>query len=395
MTAAVVFALTLVVAVMVSGLAHRSIVSTTVVFLIAGVLVGPVSGLADLAPDAPLVATTTRLALFTVLFVDGSGVPVRRLRAAWRLPVRALAVGLPLTVILGAVASKPLLGIGWSEAVLVAAVLAPTDPVFAASIIGRDEVPPRVRHLLNVESGLNDGLVLPVVIVALEVASDAPVHVGNLLAEVTVGLAVGVGVPVVLVAIGRALRVDVVHEYVALQAVAVGAVVYTSTEVLGGNLFIAAFVAGITVASRADDIVGPFRAAWEPAEELLKLLAVFLFGMVLERELFAAMTWRSWLLVAVLLLTVRPMALGVAMIGSHIGRPELLAAAWFGPKGFASVVYGLLVLGSAVDHVALDFGVIAATIGLSMLLHSSTDVPIAQWFERREHAGGLDREGSG
>ena len=149
---------------------------------------------------------------------------------------------------------------------------------------------------------------------------------------------------------------------------------------------IAAFAAGITVCSVEGDIVDPFLETAEPISELVKLLAVFVFGLLLEAQLFTDMTAGAWLLVIVILFAIRPLALGVALIGSRTGRAEFAAAAWFGPKGFASVVYGLLVFGSAVDHAALDFGVIAATIAASMVLHSSTDVPIAQWFARRSGA---------
>jgi sodium/hydrogen antiporter len=159
MTLLLVFSLVLLIGVLISGVADRSVLSTAVLFLGAGVVLGEgMLGTLDLRAGDEAVGTLAELALFSVLFTDGQRVAVRDLRSAWRLPGRALVLGMPLTFLMTAAAGMTLLGVPWAEALLVAAVLAPTDPVFAAAIVGRDEVPGRLRHLLNVESGLNDGL---------------------------------------------------------------------------------------------------------------------------------------------------------------------------------------------------------------------------------------------
>ena len=177
MTAVFVFALTLLLAVLVSDLADRTILSTAVLFLLAGFTAGEgMLGIVRLTPEAPAVAVLAELALFSVLFTDGMRVGLKDLASAWRLPGRALLFGLPLTLLGTAMVARWVAGLTWAESFLVGAVLSPTDPVFAAAIVGRQEVPARLRQLLNVESGLNDGLALPIVLAMLAVVGSRAVQ---------------------------------------------------------------------------------------------------------------------------------------------------------------------------------------------------------------------------
>src|SRR5918998_1876078 len=170
MVAVTVFAVVLLLAVLISELARRSVLSTAVLFLAAGFLAGGgMLGLLPLAADVPVVEGFAELALFSVLFTDGMQAGVRDLARAWRLPARALLLGMPLTMAGTALFGHYVAGLPWTQAWLVGAVLSPTDPVFAAAIVGRSDVPRRLRLLLNVKSGVNDGLALPVVIVLLAV----------------------------------------------------------------------------------------------------------------------------------------------------------------------------------------------------------------------------------
>jgi NhaP-type Na+/H+ or K+/H+ antiporter len=148
------FAIVLLLAVLVSALAHRTILSTAVLFLAAGFILGPdTTGGLDVDAESPIVGILAELALFAVLFTDGMRVGWADLRSAWRLPGRALGWGLPLTLLITALAAHFVVGLGWAEALLIGAILAPTDPVFASALVGNEKVPARLRHLLNVESG--------------------------------------------------------------------------------------------------------------------------------------------------------------------------------------------------------------------------------------------------
>ena len=246
-----VFAAVLLGAVLLSSLAHRTVLSTAVIFLAAGFVLGdPVLGVISVAPDDELVVLLAELALFAVLFSDGMRLGWGDLVSAWRLPGRALALGLPLTLLLTALFAHYVVQLGWAEAFLVGAVLAPTDPVFASALVGNDAVPQRLRRLLNVESGINDGLALPFVVVLLSVVQGSgEAGAVDLGVELALGLAIGVGVPLVAIWLERLPVLQASVQYQPLNAVAIGLLVLGLAEVTHGNLFLAAFAAGITVAT--------------------------------------------------------------------------------------------------------------------------------------------------
>jgi NhaP-type Na+/H+ or K+/H+ antiporter len=378
------FAAVLLLAVLVSSLAHRTILSTAVLFLAAGFVLGPeTTGVLDVAPDSPMVATLAELALFAVLFTDGMRVGWADLTSAWRLPGRALGWGLPLTLIITALLAKFLVGLDWPEALLVGAVLAPTDPVFAAALVGNERVPGRLRHLLNVESGVNDGLALPFVVLFLAIAAGAEdLHLGELGLELLIGLLIGVIVPWLALRLEKLRFFSASTQYEPLNAVAIGLLVLALATVTHGNLFLAAFAAGITVATFGQRQREAFEQFGELVAELLKLAALLVFGALISVSFLGEIAWTGWLFAVAALLLARPAALGVAFIGSGLSRREQLAAMWFGPKGFASVVYGLLVLKSGITAADEVFHLVALTVVLSILAHSSTDVVVARMFDQ-------------
>lgn len=381
------FAAVLLVAVLFSHLADRTILSTAALFLVAGLVLGDGAfGVIHIAPDDELVALLAELALFAVLFTDGMKVGWTQLRGAWRLPGRALLLGMPLTFLVTAVLAHYIVGLAWVPAMLVAAVLSPTDPVFAAALVGNERVPRRLRHLLNVESGLNDGLALPFVIILLGLATgSASEDPTNVVTELLVGLVIGVGVPWVALRLERTRLLRASSHYEPLTAVAIGLLVLALGQLTHGNLFIAAFAAGVTVATIGPAQRESFEEFGELVSELLKLSALLVFGALFSREFVADLTWQAWLFALLAIFIARPIALLVSFIGGHLSWLEQAAAAWFGPKGFASVVYGLLVLSSGAPDAERLFHLIAITVGVSILLHSSTDVIVARMFdEERE-----------
>src|ERR671921_1357243 len=245
------FAVVLLLAVLVSALAKRTILSTAVLFLAAGFVLGPdTTAVLEVHADSPIVGMLAELALFAVLFTDGMRVGWADLRSAWQLPGRALGWGLPLTLLVTAVAAHYVAGLDWAESLLIGAILAPTDPVFASALVGNDKVPARLRHLLNVESGVNDGLALPFVIVFLAVAAGSDdLHVGELGTELLLGLAIGVAVPLGAILLERTRWFAASVAYEPLNGFAIGLLVLALGTVTHANLFLAAFAAGITVAS--------------------------------------------------------------------------------------------------------------------------------------------------
>jgi NhaP-type Na+/H+ or K+/H+ antiporter len=322
------------------------------------------------------------LALFAVLFTDGMRVGWSDLRSAWRLPGRALGWGLPLTLAITALAAHFIVGLGWPESLLIGAILAPTDPVFASALVGNEKVPARLRHLLNVESGVNDGLALPFVMVFLAVAAGSgDLHVGELALELALGIVIGVAVPWIAIRLERTRFFSASTQYEPLNAMAIGLLVLALGQTLHGNLFLAAFAAGITVATMGPAQRATFEHFGELISEGLKLAALLVFGALISFEFLGEISWQGWVFALVALVLARPLALAISFLRSGLGAREQLAAMWFGPKGFASVVYGLIVLESGIPAADEVFHLVALTIVLSILAHSSTDIVVARSFE--------------
>ncbi len=388
MSALLVYAIALMLAVLVSERAQRSVLSTAVLFLLAGFVVSEgMLGVVVLAPDNAVVAVLAELALFSVLFTDGMRVGVKDLTSAWRLPGRALFFGLPLTLVGTAFLAHWVAGLPWLESFLLGAVLSPTDPVFAAAIVGREEVPARLRHLLNVESGLNDGLALPIVVVLLAFAGDAKIHLVAVAGEVALGVALGVFVPWVAIRLERSRFFAAHTTYAPLNAFAIGLLVLAMASITHANEFLAAFAAGITVATTGAEVREAFHQFGELVAELLKLAALLVFGALMSPYFLAEIPWTGYTFAVLVLFAVRPVALGIALWGSRLGWREWVAAAWFGPKGFASVVFGLLVLKSGLARADELFHLTAMVITGSILAHSSTDVLVARWLHKTSPAG--------
>ncbi|GGK92214.1 peptidase [Planomonospora parontospora subsp. parontospora] len=377
------FAGLLLLAVLLSSLAHRTILSTAALFLLAGFVLGDgVLGVVSITAEDEVVGTLAELALFAVLFTDGMRVGWADLRGAWRLPGRALGWGLPLTLVITALLAHYLIGLGWIESLLIGAVLAPTDPVFAAALVGNEKVPPRLRQLLNVESGVNDGLALPFVMVFLALAAGSRnLHLGELGLELGLGLLIGVAVPWLAIKLEQTRWFSASTAYEPLNALAIGLLVLALGKATHGNLFLAAFAAGITVATFGQRQREAFEHFGELIAELFKLAALLVFGALITPALLGSVGWTGWLFAVLALVAARPIAIWISFLGSGLSMREQAAVAWFGPKGFASVVYGLIVLSSGIAAASQEFQLIAVTIVLSILLHSSTDIVVARWFD--------------
>jgi sodium/hydrogen antiporter len=381
-----VFGVVLALAALLSGLTSRTWLSTSLVVLLLGALLGPgATGVLDIRADNPIVSVLAEVALVTVLFTDGQHLPVRLVRQTARLAGRALVIGMPLTAAGIAVLVVLLTDLNWLQAFLVGAVLSPTDPVFAAAIVQREDVPERLRRLLNVESGINDGLALPVVLILLAQSgtptesTEALVLAAELLGGVALGLAVPFAVKALLRLPGFSAR-----GAPALLVLAMGLSLFGIAEVVHANPYLAAFVGGVTVATILPEVRESFEELGEQLSEAVKLLALLVFGGLLTPALLAAVPWGGWVVALLSLVLVRPAALLGSLAMSPLPRDQKLAAAWFGPKGFASVVYGLLVLESGAPEAQEEFAIIAAVVAVSVLVHSSTDVPVARWLTRQE-----------
>ncbi|ANZ28590.1 peptidase (plasmid) [Rhodococcus sp. WB1] len=384
---ALTFGLALLLAVLLSALSERSPLSTSLIFLVAGLVAGPLALDAEHL-SAPVIREIASIALFAVLFADGQQAPIHVLRRQWVGPTRALVIGMPLTFALVAVLAHLLLGLDWVTSMLLGAILAPTDPVFAAALVGRDDVTPRLRSLLNIESGLNDGLALPVVvllIVALGgIAPGESAEVGPLLLEVGLGGVLGVVLPLVAAALVRLPFFGVEPRVQPLGPLAVAVLLFVACETAGANLYLAAFTAGITFASVSPTASAAFAPVGEFVGELSKNGALLAFGALVSPVLLAEVGIAGWIFAVLVLVVGRPVPVMISLLGTRtLNFRERLAAAWFGPKGFASVVYGLLVLESDVPEETHVLALVVATVIVSITLHSTTDVPVAAALRQR------------
>lgn len=373
------FGVVLLVSVSLSGVAARTVLSTALLFLLAGALIGQGGlGLVDIPSDGAFVTGLADLALFTVLFTDGQRAGLPALREGWRLSGRALGLAMPLTMVGIALPAHFLAGLDWPTAFLVGAILSPTDPVFAAAIVGRDDVPLRLRRLLNVESGLNDGLALPFVLIYLATAANQDAHLGEVALELVAGLALGIAIPAAVVLAWRLRILTAEPRLQALGPLAIAVMLYAACHLTHANPYLAAFAAGSTIATLDHVAAERFEHFGDLLSEVTKFAALLVFGALITPERIGDLTVGDWLVAVIAILLVRPAAMLLSLLRTTLPAQQRWVAAWFGPKGFASVVYGLLVLQAGLpagDHV---FDLVAITIALSIVLHSSTDVPIAK-----------------
>ncbi|MGW3009869.1 cation:proton antiporter [Streptomyces sp. NPDC001219] len=387
-----VFGVALLIAVLLSGLAARTVLSTSLLFLVSGALVSDgFLGLIHITPDSEIVSVTADLALFAVLFTDGMHVSFPKLRENWKNPARALGLGMPLAFLGTALVTHYLVGLDWTTSFLVGAVLAPTDPVFASAIVGRKEVPARLRQLLNVESGINDGLALPLVLILIAAVGPTAGHADTSLAkiglELGLGLALGVLLPLLVAGLVRFRLLGSEPKLQPLLPLATGIILYGLCHLTHANPYLAAFSAGAVLTAASPEAKSAFEPLGEALAELAKFTALLVFGALLTPQLFGGLSLGGYAAVILAIVLIRPASLLLSLIGTRFARREKLVAAWFGPKGFASVVYGLLVLQSGIPQGQEAYTLIAVCIATSIIAHSSTDVPIARLFHVEDLTG--------
>jgi NhaP-type Na+/H+ or K+/H+ antiporter len=371
------FGVVLLISVSLSGLAARTILSTALMFLAAGALIGQV-GLVDIPSNSGFVTGLADLALFAVLFTDGQRAGLPDLKEGWRLSGRALGLAMPLTMIGIAVPTHFLTGLDWRTSFLIGAILSPTDPVFASAIVGRTDVPMRLRRLLNVESGLNDGLALPFVLIFLATAANRGTDFLTIGIELAAGLAVGIVIPAVVVLAWRLRLFTAEPRLQALGPLAIAVILYATCHLTHTNPYLAAFAAGSTIATLDRVAAEHFEHFGDLISEITKFAALLVFGALITPERLSHLSVGDCAVAVIAILLVRPAAMMLSLLRTPLPARERSVAAWFGPKGFASVVYGLLVLQAGIPEGEHVFDLVAITIALSIVLHSSTDVPVAK-----------------
>jgi sodium/hydrogen antiporter len=387
--AAVVFAFGLV-----SRRLEGTVLTAPIVFVTAGVILGPTAfGLVELKLEDHTVLLVAEIALAIVLFTDAARTDLATLRQNEGLPLRLLGIGMPLTIALGTVLATLLLtDLSLWEAAIVGTVLAPTDAALGQAVVNNRRVPIRIRQALNVEAGLNDGLSVPflafflTLAVAEEELESASYWMGFALEQVGLGVLVGVGVGLAggwLVS-RASKRGWMTGTFKRLALLALALIAWALADQIGGNGFIAAFVGGLAVGPTVEGVGEQLIRFTEAEGQLLTLSVFFIFG-VLVVGLIQPLSWEVALYALLSLTVIRMVPVALSLLRTHLGGVSVLFAGWFGPRGLASIVLGLIVVAEAPllagrEEIGLA---VALTVLLSVLLHGVTAAPLSAVYTRR------------
>jgi sodium/hydrogen antiporter len=403
----VITALALIAVAAVSKRLSGSPITTAIVFVSIGLLAGPeVFDIVDISGTGSTVRLLAEATLAFVLFSDASRIDLGKLRREASVPLRLLAIGLPLTIALGALAAAVIFDVltVW-EAVILGVILAPTDAALGQAVVTEPRVPGRIRQGLNVESGLNDGICVPLLFAAVA-AADVESHISEgrtgltLVAEeigygVIGGVVAGLLIGAVVVYAGRKDLIDGNWRQVIPAAGA--ALGYGIAIALGGSGFIAAFVGGMVFRAAIKRDPEDMNRLTEEVGGVLNGLTFVLFGAILLGPALGELSWQLALYAVLSLTVVRMLPVAIAMLGSHARVPTLGFLGWFGPRGLASIVFAVIIIEeSQLPHENLIVLAIYLTVGLSVFAHGLTAAPLADryaaWFERhpRDQAPSLE-----
>jgi NhaP-type Na+/H+ or K+/H+ antiporter len=367
---------------------ERFDVTAPIVFVLAGLLLthGPLAVL-GFTPSDELIKTLAEFTLALVLFSDASRVGLHELRADSGLYLRLLGVALPLTIALGTVLALVLTGTSIWLALLIGAALAPTDAALGAGMMANPVVPARIRRLINVESGLNDGIATPFVSVAIAGVAGGHGHgpaaaVAELAVGVLAGVAVG-GVGGLLMSTARR-RGWAADGFGGAAVLGLALCAYASSVAVHGNGFIAAFVAGLAYGTAGGQRGEPMVPFVEETGALVSLLVWLAFGAVELVPAVESLTWQMVLYAILSLTVVRMVPVLAALTGARLDWVTSLLVAWFGPRGLASVVFALLALEELGRPTAgRAVAVITITVVISVVAHGATAEPLAIRYANR------------
>lgn len=377
----------------ISGRIQRTHLTAPMLFTMIGFVAGgDVLGLftVDLTDD--VVRVVMEIALVLVLFTDATRIDIGLLRERFRLPLRLLGIGMPLIMLAGlgvALLLFPQFTV-W-EALVVAVILAPTDAALGQVVVTSKAVPPVVRQSLNVESGLNDGLALPVLTfaVAATVAEGEAEGVAQWLAEAAAEIAIAVVVGVLVGHLGGLLVSKATESrwmsppFQRLAALGLALAAYSATIELHGSGFIAAFVAGLTLGALNRPLCECLFDFAEAEGQLLLLITFLFFGAAAVGPAIGAATWQTVVYAVASLTVVRLIPVLISIWSRPLTLFTKLFIGWFGPRGIASIIFGVLVLGDSSFGVRSEvFNVVAFTVVLSIVAHGLTARPAANWYAR-------------
>jgi NhaP-type Na+/H+ or K+/H+ antiporter len=394
--ALLVLGVLLAVAAALSGVMRGTVLSISVLSVALGIGLAK-ADVVSVTATSPGIVDVIEIALILTLFSDGLFVERELLRLHWGPATRAIVVAMPITLgILALIGHTVFPSLSWAEAFLLAAVLTPTDPVVTSTVVTAQRVPALVRHTLNLESGLNDGLALPFVLFFLVLAQpggDAGGEGAKVIGEAAFGAVVGIALGMLGGRLHHHLPGGgITRRYEGIYALGFGLAAFGLADVTFGNGLIAAFVAGITMGVAEHEIPDAFVEFAENVSAISQVITFFIFGALIVATGYSGDIWRLAIFVILALVVARPVAILLALIRSRLPGPQKAFIAWFGPKGVASMLFALFVLKSAVGEGELIFDVAAFTILCSIVAHGLTDTVGASWIERQMRRRGDEPE---
>ena len=385
----------------VAGAVERRWVSGPIVFTCFGLLIGPAGfALLDWETDRELIRNLAEVTLAMVLFTDAAGADVRVLKNTSGVPARLLLVGLPLTIALGFAVGAVLIDSPSLFAIAVlATILAPTDAALGKAVITNEAVPDEVRQSLNVESGLNDGICVPVLLLFLALALDTTGDMGPLpLAAKLVFEQIGIGLAVGLVLTFNAVKLLKYARYrqwltktwTQIPIFALALSCFSVAQYLGGSGFIAAFSGGLLMAFMEKDLSKKVKEEYlltsEGAGDTLALITWVTFGAAVVGQAIGYFSWTILLYSFLSLTVIRMLPVFLCLTGSGIDTEGKLFIGWFGPRGLASIVFAVMVVNSGLPDSGPLAMTVVCTIVLSIVAHGVTANPWAEAYGKRRLA---------
>jgi sodium/hydrogen antiporter len=389
---------------LVSRLAEKSPVTAPMVFVAIGIIASPlVTGLLSVKINAGLVQIIASVTLVLVLFVDASTISVPSLIQERRLPMRLLLIGLPLTMLFGSIAGFLVFqDMKVWVVLLMALILSPTDAALGQAVVTNPAIPEKIRRAINVESGLNDGMSLPPILVCIAALSETgAAHSGTeywinfMLKQMILGPVAGIIVGWFGgLLVDRASREGWMNEtYQRLSSASLAVIAYASAEAMHGNGFMAAFFSGLALGTRTPAVRERIHEFAEAEGQQLALFIFLMLGLILVPATINYWDVRACIYAMLSLTVIRMIPVALSLTGSKLDRASVNFIGWFGPRGIASILYLLIVIGKiGITGYEYMLSVIVLTVLLSVFLHGISAVPLSKIYGRYASKHGMMKE---
>jgi len=375
---------------------EKSVITPPMAYVLFGLLISSsaLGIIQEVEINSEFIKILAEITLVILLFTDASRIKLKELRQDYNLPLRLLGIGLPITIALGTGLALMLFGDLlniWSAAAL-STILAPTDAALGQAVVNSTRIPACIRQAINIESGLNDGICLPILLLFFSLAeettdSDAAYWFKFASQQIVFGTAIGIavgyfGIKLITYSLRKQWMTDS-FEYLAVLGLSILA--YACADIMGGNGFLAAFAAGLTLGLIGQQsILDHLQSFGEAEGQLLTLLSFLLFGAVMVLPSLQNATWQIWLYAIGSLTVTRMLGVAIALTGLKMQLDSNLFLGWFGPRGIASIIYGLLIIErSGIQGSELIFTTMVITVLISIFAHGITAFPGSIWYANR------------